>query len=91
MKPRGRTKPISYLKAYAAEIKRTLGFRGAAVVVTQKGKATVALQDMDGYEQTQETRALLKALAQGNRQIEVGKVEPAAEVFARLRTRDPAR
>lgn len=39
------------------------------------------------YEQTQETLALLKILALGNRQIEKGEVEPAAAVVRRLRDR----
>ena len=35
----------------------------------------------------QETLALLKMLALGNRQIEAGQVQPAADVIARLRER----
>ena len=45
------------------------------------------MQDIDSYEQMQETLALLKILALGSRQIEVGQVQPAAEVVARLRER----
>ena len=40
---------------------------------------------MDGYQQMQETVALLKILALGNRQIEAGRVRSAAEVVAQLR------
>ena len=36
---------------------------------------------------TQETLALLKILALGERQIEDGKVQPASEVFRRLRAK----
>ncbi len=91
MKLSGRIKPISYLKARASEIVRTLGARGETLVITQNGEAKAVLQDIDSFERTQETRALLKALALGNRQIETGRVEPAADVFARLRMRHPAR
>ena len=45
------------------------------------------MQDIDTYEQMQETVALLKILALGIRQIEAGQVQPAAEVIARLRAR----
>ena len=38
-------------------------------------------------EQTQETMALPKILALGNRQIEEGKVQPAADAVKRLRER----
>ena len=44
------------------------------------------MQDIDSYEQMQETLALLKILALGSRQIEAGQVQPA-EVVARLRER----
>jgi PHD/YefM family antitoxin component YafN of YafNO toxin-antitoxin module len=53
-------------------------------VITQNGEAKVVLQDIESYEQTQETMALLKILALGRRQIEEGKVEPATDVIKRL-------
>ena len=56
-------------------------------MTTRNGDARVVLQDIDGFETTQETMALLKILAPGNRQIEAGQVEPAADVIARLRER----
>ena len=87
MKLSSQIKPISYLKAHAAEIVRTLGDQGAPLVITQNGEAKVVLQDIDSYEQTQETLALLKILALGTRQIEAGNVEPAADVIQRLRDR----
>ena len=80
-------KPISYLKAHAAEIIRTLGDRPEPLIITQNGEAKAVVQDIDSYERTQETLALLKMLALGDRQIEAGKVQPAADVFARLRER----
>ena len=86
-----RIRPISYLKAHAAEIVRTLGDRGEPLVITQNGEAKVVMQDIESYEQMQETLALLKILALGDRQIEAGRVQPAADVTARLRERLPAR
>jgi hypothetical protein len=44
-------------------------------------------KDHASNEQTQQTQTLLKILALGNRQIEAGKVQPAAAVFKRLRER----
>ena len=91
MKLSSRIKPISYLKAHAAEIVRTLGDRGEPLIITQNGEAKVVMQDIDSYEQMQETVALLKILALGNRQIEAGQVQPAADVITRLRKRRQAR
>ena len=48
------------------------------------------MQDIDRYERMRETEALLKILELGNRQIEAGQVQPAAEVIARLRERRQA-
>ena len=84
-------KPISYVKAHAAEIVRTLAERPEPLIITQNGEAKAVLQDIGSYEQMQETLALLKILALGDRQIEAGEVQPAAEVVARLRERRPTR
>jgi prevent-host-death family protein len=87
MKLSSQIKPISYLKAHAAEIVRNMADQGGPLVITQNGEAKVVLQDIESYEQTQETMALLKILALGNRQIEAGNVEPSAVVIQRLRER----
>ena len=84
-------KPISYLKAHTAEIVRNLREQRAPLVITQNGEAKVVIQDIESYEQTQETMALLKILALGTRQIEDGKVQPANDVIKRLRKREKNR
>lgn len=76
---------ISYLKTHAAEIVRELGEQGGPLVITQNGEAKAVLQDIDSYEQSLETMALLKILAHGNRQIEEGQTVPAADAVQRLR------
>lgn len=85
MKLANQIKPISYLKAHAADIVRNLS--GEPLVITQNGEARVVVQDIESYEQTQETLALLKMLALGVSQVEAGKVEPVADVVHRLRGR----
>jgi prevent-host-death family protein len=84
MKLSRQIKPISYLKSHAAEIVRNIGDEREPLIITQNGEAKVVLQDIESYEQTQETMALLKILALGRRQIEEGKVEPATVVIKRL-------
>ena len=85
MKYSTQIKPISYLKANAAEVIRQLAERREAIVITQNGEATAVIQDAASYEETQETMALLKILALGNRQVEEGKVVPAAGAIRRVR------
>jgi len=87
MKLSSQIKPISYLKSHAADIIRNMGEQREPLIITQNGEAKVVLQDIESYEQTQETMALLKILALGNRQIEAGKLELAANVIKRLRER----
>jgi hypothetical protein len=49
------------------------------------------MQDIKSYEQTQETLALLKMLALGQRQVDEGKVQLAGDVVAKLRHRSKNR
>ena len=86
MKPT-RVKPISYVKANAADLIRELKQNGEPLVITQNGEATAVMQDVASYEATQETLALLKILALGRRQVDEGRTVPADEVFRRLRKR----
>ena len=80
-------KPISYLKANAAEVLATLAEAREPLVITQNGEAKAVIQDVASYEQTQETLALLKILALGTAEVEAGKTKPAEKVLARLRAK----
>ncbi len=91
MKMSDQIKPISYLKAHAAEIVRNLSKQQEPLVITQNGEAKVVIQDIESYEQTQQTIALLKILSLGMRQIEEGKVLPVEDVIKDLRERREAR
>ncbi|WP_010544514.1 type II toxin-antitoxin system Phd/YefM family antitoxin [Sphingomonas elodea] len=78
-------KPVSYLKANAADVLRSLAEGGAPLVITQNGEARAVLQDVASYQATQEALALLKLLALGTRDVDAGRVVPAREAIARLR------
>jgi len=80
-------KPISYLKANAADVLQELQEQRKPLIITQNGEAKAVIQDVVSYEETQETLALLKILALGNQQIADNKVKPIAEVAKRLRAR----
>lgn len=80
-------KPISHLKAHAAEILSDLSERREPLVITQNGEAKAVLVDVVSYEETQSALALLKILALGNREIEEGRVRPFKEVVGRLRAK----
>lgn len=80
-------KPISYLKANAAEVLATLAEKREAVVITQNGEAKAVIQDIVSYEQTQETLVLLKLLALGNQDVAAGRTLPARAAIERLRAK----
>jgi prevent-host-death family protein len=90
MRYSSQVKPISYLKANAAEVLRHLAERREPLVITQNGEAKAVLQDVASFEETQETLALLKILALGNQDVAAGKVKPVAEVLTRLRAKRAA-
>lgn len=80
-------KPISYLKAHAAELLRDLNDRQQPLVITQRGEAKAVMLDVKSYEDTQETLTLLKLLAIGNRQIDDGNVRSVDDAFQYVRDR----
>lgn len=84
MKMSRQIKPISYLKAHASEVLRQLNEQKEPIIITQNGEAKVVMQDLQSYEQTQETMALLKILALGNKQIENKKVRSLKDAFQRI-------
>ena len=78
-------KPISYVKAHAADIIHNITESRTPVIITQNGEATAVLQDIASYEEIQESLALLKILAMSRKDVEDGRVEPVDQVFADLR------
>jgi prevent-host-death family protein len=80
-------KPISYLKANAAEVLYQINEDRQPIVITQNGEAKAVLQDVVSFESTQETLALLKVLALGNDEVAKNKVQPVADVVQRLRAK----
>ncbi|MGA2167149.1 MAG: type II toxin-antitoxin system Phd/YefM family antitoxin [Terracidiphilus sp.] len=80
-------KPISYVKAHAAELLDRITEEREPIVITQNGVARAVLVDVHSYEESQETMALLQILAIENKQIEAGKTIPISEVIKELRSR----
>lgn len=80
-------RPISYLKANAAEVLQVLEDGRKPMIITQNGEAKAVIQDVASYEEIQETLALLKILALGNQQVERGETTPLSMVVSRLRSK----
>ncbi len=84
-------RPVSYLKANAAQVIRELREGAPPLIVTQNGEATAVVQDIRRYEETEETLALLKLIALGERQVEAGRLRPLAEVVDAIKADPRAR
>jgi prevent-host-death family protein len=84
-------KPISYVKSHAAELLDRIAEEREPIVITQNGEARAVLIDVHSYEESQETLALLKILAIGEKQVEQGQTYPLSEVIAGIRRRQSRR
>jgi prevent-host-death family protein len=80
-------KPVSYLKSHTAEVLRDVSEKQRTMVITQHGEARAVIQDIASYEQTQESLALLKMLAQSSKSIQEGRSKPFKKAFADVRKR----
>jgi len=77
-------KPISYLKTHASEVIREISKKHETMIITHNGEAKVIVQDIQVYEQTQDSLALLKILAQSSTNIKKGNYKPVRESFDRI-------
>ena len=82
-------KPISYLKSHTAQIVKDISLSREPLLITQNGEAKLVVIDVKSYEERENTLALLKILALGKREIELGQFKDAEDVFARLDQEEP--
>jgi prevent-host-death family protein len=77
-------KPISYLKSHAAEIIKDFATNPDPLIITQNGEAKMVVLDIHAYEQQQETMALLKLIAMGNKELTQGQFQDADDFFSEM-------
>ena len=82
-------KPISYVKAHAAELLDRINEEREPIIITQNGEARAVLMDVSSYEEMMmETQALLKVLAIAEKEIEAGQTIPIEEVMVEFGVED---
>lgn len=81
MKFSTQVKPISYLKSHTAEIVKDITENREPMLITQNGEAKLVVMDVKSFEEQEQTLALLKILALGNREIEQGKFRDVEDLF----------
>ena len=80
-------KPISYIKANAAELLDKMALDREPIIITQNGHARAVLMDINSYEEQLETLNLLKAYAASQTDPQTGEVYSMDEAAAELRRR----
>ncbi len=77
-------RPISYVKAHAADMLDQVNETKRPVFVTQNGEAKAVLLDPASYENMRTALGLLKMVAQGEKDVIDGKLLSQEEAFVRI-------
>lgn len=85
MKMSKSVKPISQVKARMSEIVADLMKTHEKVIITHNGEARAVLQDIESYEEMQESLAMLKLLAMSTKSLAEGKGKPVKKAFGDIR------
>jgi prevent-host-death family protein len=80
-------KPISLVKARMSEIVDTLSKTHEKVIITHNGEARAVLQDIESYEELQDSLAMLKLVAMSTKSMLEGKGQPLEDAFKDIRKR----
>ena len=77
-------KPISYLKARAADLLKYINETHRPGIITQNGEAKAVLQDPESYELMRNTIGIMKLVAMGEEDIRNGHVVSNEDVFINI-------
>lgn len=88
--------PVTVLKTRSAELIRRARESGQPVIITQNGRATAVLQDVESFQRQRHALLLLKAMVQGDQAYREGHAvshseaqRRIAETLTRLRAAEP--
>jgi len=74
-------KPVTYLKARAADLLAQINETHRPVIITQNGEPRAVLQDPESYEKMRNAIGLLKLISQGESDVRNGNVKSQEDVF----------
>ncbi len=78
-------RPVTFLKARAADLLAQVNETHRPVVITQNGEARGVLQDPESYERMRHAIGMLKLLAQGEEDVRADRTVVQSEVFKQAR------
>ncbi|MEM7249394.1 MAG: type II toxin-antitoxin system Phd/YefM family antitoxin [Acidobacteriota bacterium] len=79
--------PITALKSRSAELIKRARESGRPIIITQNGRATAVVQDVESYERQRRALQLLRLMATGDRQLAAGEGVEHDEAMSRVRQR----
>jgi prevent-host-death family protein len=74
-------RPISYVKAHAADVIKQVNKTHRPIFVTQNGEAKAVLIDSESYENMINALGILKIISQGEKDVRGGKIIQQNDVF----------
>ena len=74
--------PVSDLRQDAAKILKKLRNNKEPLIITQRGRAAAVMIGVDAYEKSEHEKELLRLLARGEREIEIGEGYDLDDVLA---------
>jgi prevent-host-death family protein len=65
--------PVSDLRQDAAKVLKQLRNKKEPLVITQRGRAAAVIISVEAYEKSEHEKEILRLLARGDREIEIGE------------------
>jgi len=65
--------PVSDLRQDAAKVLKQLRNKKEPLVITQRGRAAAVIISVEAYEKSENEKEILRLLAKGDREIEIGE------------------
>ena len=74
-------RPVTYLKARAADLLKQINETHRPVIITQNGEPKAVLQDPKSFEEMRNAIGMLKLISQGEEEIRDGKFKSQQDMF----------
>lgn len=74
--------PVSDLRQDAAKVLKRVRDSEEPIVITQRGRATAVMMSVEAYDNSEHSKAILRLLALGEKEIEAGKGHDLDSVLA---------
>ena len=65
--------PVSDLRQNAAKVLKKLRDNKEPIIITQRGRAAAVIIGVEAYEKSEHDKELLRLLARGDKEIEIGQ------------------